>query len=145
MAQARDRYEDVGEAPTTAPLTHDGQDEHRSLGQSQAAGRSITASVTASSAEVPVEADLLAAAAVDGAAGSYGDGTTLHRDWTPTQMTAAIDRVKLLEFQLFDEEESVPRGMAEGRAEQLLGEINALRHKLGWLRLDLHRNPVWPD
>jgi hypothetical protein len=27
----------------------------------------------------------------------------------------------------------------------LLDEINTLRHQLGWLSLDLHHHPVWPD
>lgn len=73
------------------------------------------------------------------------NGTTFEEDWSRTHKTSAINRVNLLESLLFDRDEHLRRGMTGERAEELLGEINALRYKLGWLHLDLHHNPVWPE
>lgn len=73
------------------------------------------------------------------------DGMNFHTDWTPADKTAAIHKVKLLEDRLFDNEGHLDQGIPKERACQLLNEINALRHNLGWLNLDLEHHLVWPD
>ena len=63
--------------------------------------------------------------------------TTLDYPMLPTlaapQKTAAITRVRYLERQVFDEDGRQRRGIKPGRAEDLVSQINQLRHDLGWL------------
>lgn len=116
------------------------------FGQVETTGCSKLASQAASSAPVgSAEAGSLGGVAAHGATGDSVDRTTFEEDWTQTDQAAAISMVSLLERRLFDAEEHLRPGMTQERAEQVLSQINALRYRLGWLRLDLHHNPVWPD
>lgn len=74
----------------------------------------------------------------------HADLTSSEKEWTQVDKTAAINKVNLLESELFDREEQVRRGVTNERAQQILDEINAWRRKLGWLDLDIRHQPVWP-
>jgi hypothetical protein len=62
----------------------------------------------------------------------------------PIDKTAAVTKVSALEDKLFDAVGHLRRGVTQDKAKELLAQINTLRHKLGWLDLDLHHHPVWP-
>jgi hypothetical protein len=64
---------------------------------------------------------------------------------SPAKKNATINRVNLLESELFDNQGHLQREISQERAIELLDKINALRYKLGWLSLDLKHHPVWPD
>jgi hypothetical protein len=52
--------------------------------------------------------------------------------------------VTRLEGRLFDQDGYPRRDLSDEIASTLLGEINHVRHELGWLRLDLHHHHLWP-
>jgi hypothetical protein len=60
------------------------------------------------------------------------------------QRSALAGRVTWLEGRLFDQDSHPRRDLSDQMARKLLGEINDLRHQLGWLPLDLHRHHLWP-
>jgi len=62
----------------------------------------------------------------------------------PVEKTAAVAKLSALEDKLFDAVGHLRRGVTEDKAKELLAQINTLRHKLGWLDLDLHHHPIWP-
>jgi hypothetical protein len=53
-------------------------------------------------------------------------------------------KVAMLEERLFDREGQQQPGLSGEGAIRLLGQINDLRHDLGWLRLDLGHHHIWP-
>jgi hypothetical protein len=81
----------------------------------------------------------------DGADVTRGSGSSFAEGLSPAEKSAVISKINVLERQLFDDQCRRRRGISEERATELLGEINALRRKLGWLSLDLHHRLVWPD
>jgi hypothetical protein len=82
---------------------------------------------------------------IDRAHTSQESGSNFHHGMSPAGKTATVNKVDVLEQQLFDGEGHLRRGMTPERATNLLDQINVLRHELGWLHLDLHHRPVWPD
>jgi len=54
----------------------------------------------------------------------------------PRQKVAAVARVRCLERDLF-EGGRIRRGLGENAVDQILANINELRHALGWLELDV--------
>jgi hypothetical protein len=71
---------------------------------------------------------------------SYGVARRLPR----AQRSALAGRVTGLEGRLFDQDSHPRRDLSDQMARRLLGEINDLRHQLGWLPLDLHHHHLWP-
>jgi hypothetical protein len=64
---------------------------------------------------------------------SYG----LSRRPPLAQRSVKVGKVAFLEGRLFGEDGCLRRGLTDELVAMLLGEINELRHDLGWLRLDL--------
>jgi hypothetical protein len=62
---------------------------------------------------------------------------------TPPEKTAAVAKVGCLERDLFDGDR-VRHTLSRDQAENLVGQINDLRHALGWLLIDLDRRWRWP-
>jgi hypothetical protein len=60
------------------------------------------------------------------------------------QRSVTAGKVAILEGRLFDLEGHPRRGLSDQAATTLLGEINDLRHHLGWLALDLDHHHTWP-
>jgi hypothetical protein len=60
------------------------------------------------------------------------------------EKVAAIARVNDLERVLFGDEGGVERHTNSERADELLGAINELRCRLGWLCVDMARHQCWP-
>lgn len=81
----------------------------------------------------------------DGANVSQGNSSNLEKGSSPAEKSAVINKINMLERQLFDDERRLRRGVTEERAIELLAEINALRRRLGWLSLDLKHRLVWPE
>ena len=54
-------------------------------------------------------------------------------------------KVTVLEGRLFDQDGHVRRGLDAELVDGLLSQINELRHALGWLSLDWHHQPIWPE
>jgi hypothetical protein len=81
----------------------------------------------------------------DGADLTDGIGSSFEAGLSPSQKSAMITKINLLERQLFDDQLRRRRRISEEHAAELLAEINALRRKLGWLSLDLQHRLVWPD
>ena len=54
-------------------------------------------------------------------------------------------KVTSLEGRLFDHDGHVRRGLDAELVDGLLTQINELRHDLGWLSLDRHHQPIWPE
>jgi hypothetical protein len=63
----------------------------------------------------------------------------------PTDKTAAVTRVRVLERQLFDDSGHLRRGVTPERADETVALINNLRRALGWLEIDLDGRWRWPD
>ena len=61
------------------------------------------------------------------------------------QRSCLARRVALLEGRLFEDEGHLRQGVSDEVARTRLGEINDLRRDLGWLRLDLRHDYVWPS
>jgi hypothetical protein len=61
------------------------------------------------------------------------------------EKVAAIARVNDLERVLFDDEGHIQRHTNSERANELLGAINELRRRLGWLYVDMAHHQCWPD
>ena len=72
---------------------------------------------------------------------SYG----LPRRLPLAQRVVISRRVTVLEGRLFDDDDHLRRNLDGELIDTLLGEINELRHDLGWLRLDRHHHQVWPQ
>src|SRR5262249_56728156 len=60
------------------------------------------------------------------------------------QRSVLARKVALLEGRLFDEDGRLRPDLGDEVAGMLLGEINDLRHDLGWLSVDLRRHHTWP-
>jgi hypothetical protein len=83
--------------------------------------------------------------ATDGAATrndfeSYG----MPRRLPLAQRSSMARKVALLEGRLFDDQGHLRQGLSDQVASTRLGEINDLRHDLGWLSVDAHHDYVWP-
>jgi hypothetical protein len=63
---------------------------------------------------------------------------------SPAEKTAAVTRVRYLERELFDDDGHIRRGVKPNRATEMVASINALRHALGWLEIDLDGRWRWP-
>ena len=61
------------------------------------------------------------------------------------QRSAMAGRVTSLEGRLFDHDGHVRRGLDAELVDGLLTQINELRRDLGWLSLDRHHQPIWPE
>ena len=61
------------------------------------------------------------------------------------QRSAMAGKVTVLEGRLFDHDGHVRRGLDAELVDGLLFRINELRHDLGWLWLDRHHQPIWPE
>ena len=61
------------------------------------------------------------------------------------QRSAMAGKVTALEGRLFDHDGHVRRGLDAEMVDGLLTQINELRHDLGWLWLDRHHQPIWPQ
>ena len=61
------------------------------------------------------------------------------------QRSAKAGKVTSLEGRLFDPDGHVRRGLDARRVDGLLTQINELRRDLGWLSLDRHHQPIWPE
>jgi hypothetical protein len=64
---------------------------------------------------------------------------------SPVEKTAAVANVRYLEQELFDHEGHIRRAVTRAAAENTVGLINDLRHKLGWLEIDLEGRWRWPE
>jgi hypothetical protein len=60
------------------------------------------------------------------------------------EKTAAITRVRYLERKIFDDSGHIRRRTDRATAEEVVGQINDLRHALGWLEIDLDGRWRWP-
>ena len=60
------------------------------------------------------------------------------------QRSLLARKVALLEGRLFAEDGRLRRDLGDEVAGTLLGEINGLRHDLGWLSVDLRHHHTWP-
>jgi hypothetical protein len=60
------------------------------------------------------------------------------------QRSAVAGKVAILEGRLFDRDGHRRPALSDEAAVNLLGEINDLRHNLGWLALDLAHHHMWP-
>jgi hypothetical protein len=60
------------------------------------------------------------------------------------QRSVTAGKVAILEGRLFDRQGHPRPGLSDQAATTLLGEINDLRHHLGWLALDLDHHHLWP-
>jgi hypothetical protein len=60
------------------------------------------------------------------------------------QRSLTAGKLAILEGRLFDLEGHPRPGLSDQAATTLLGEINDLRHHLGWLALDLDHHAIWP-
>ena len=60
------------------------------------------------------------------------------------QRSVTAGKVAILEGRLFDRKGHPRPGLSDQAATTLLGEINDLRHHLGWLALDLDHHHTWP-
>ena len=60
------------------------------------------------------------------------------------QRSLIAGKVAMLEGRLYDGEGHQRPGLSDEMATNLLGEINGLRHDLGWLGLDLGHHHIWP-
>jgi hypothetical protein len=63
----------------------------------------------------------------------------------PAEKTAAVTRVRYLERQIFDDDGYPRRNVKEPVLDEVVGQINQLRHCLGWLEIDLHGRWRWPN
>ena len=72
---------------------------------------------------------------------SYG----LSRRPPLAQRSVKVGKVAFLEGRLFGEDGCLRRGLTDELVAMLLGEINELRHDLGWLALDLSHHHIWPS
>ncbi len=79
--------------------------------------------------------------AVSDGATHAGDSPTM----SPVEKTAAVANVRYLEQELFDHEGHIRRGVTRAAAGNTVGQINDLRHKLGWLEIDLEGRWRWPE
>jgi hypothetical protein len=61
------------------------------------------------------------------------------------QRSVMAGKVSSLEGHLFDHDGHVRRGLDAELVDSLLFQINELRHNLGWLSLDRHHHPRWPQ
>jgi hypothetical protein len=61
------------------------------------------------------------------------------------QRSVMAERVAFLETLLFDGDCHLRRGLDDERAARLLSQINNVRHDLGWLTIDRHHHPEWPE
>jgi hypothetical protein len=64
---------------------------------------------------------------------------------SPTEKTAAVAKVRYLEQDLFDQDGHIRRGVTRTAAEETVALINDLRHRLGWLQIDLEGRWRWPE
>ena len=71
-------------------------------------------------------------------------GYGLARRLPLTQRSVLVRKVALLERRLFDEDGRLRPDLGDEVAGTLLGEINDLRHDLGWLSVDLRHHHTWP-
>ena len=76
------------------------------------------------------------------AAGS--DSFDFGRHLSLAEKLALVNQVSILEGRLFDGQGHIRRGVSRDSAVEQLGEINIVRHDLGWLDLDLEHRLVWP-
>ena len=60
------------------------------------------------------------------------------------QRSGMANQVALLEGRLFDDQGRLRPGLSDEVATTRLGKINDLRRDLGWLKLDLHHDYIWP-
>jgi hypothetical protein len=60
------------------------------------------------------------------------------------QRSVTAAKVAVLEGRLFDGQGHPWPGLSDRAATDLLGEINDLRRRLGWLALDLDHHHIWP-
>jgi hypothetical protein len=60
------------------------------------------------------------------------------------ERTVMAGKVTILEGRLFDVDGHPRPGLSDQMATTLLGEINDLRHDLGWLALNLGHHHIWP-
>jgi hypothetical protein len=60
------------------------------------------------------------------------------------QRSVTAGKVAILEGRLFDRKGDPRPGLSDQAATALLGEINDLRHQLGWLALHLDHHHTWP-
>jgi hypothetical protein len=67
------------------------------------------------------------------------------RALAPAQKTAAVTLVRYLERQIFDDDGHRRRHVKEPMLDELVGQINELRHVLGWLEIDLQGKWRWPN
>jgi hypothetical protein len=61
------------------------------------------------------------------------------------ERTAAVNRMRYLEREVFDHSGHIQRGVTLARAEKIIALINDVRHVLGWLEIDLGGRWRWPD
>jgi hypothetical protein len=72
------------------------------------------------------------------------EGYGIPRRLPLAQRSGMANRVALLEGRLFDDQGHLRPGLSDEVATTRLSKINDLRRDLGWLRLDLHHDYVWP-
>jgi hypothetical protein len=71
-------------------------------------------------------------------------GYSLVRRPPQAQRSVLARKVALLEGRLFDEDGRQRPDLGDEVAGTLLGQINAVRHELGWLSVDLRHHHTWP-
>ena len=62
----------------------------------------------------------------------------------PAEKAEAIALVQQMEHDTFDENGHLRSGIDQATAERVVAEINQLRHRLGWLEVDLQGRWRWP-
>jgi hypothetical protein len=71
-------------------------------------------------------------------------GYGLARRLPLAQRSILASKVARLEGRLFDEDGRLRQDLGDEVAGTLLGEINELRHDLGWLSVDRRHHHMWP-
>jgi hypothetical protein len=109
-------------------------------------GRALTTAIgePASKEKQRVSAELSGQANGGSASSTELAGHGLARRPPLAQRSLLARKVTHLEGRLFDEDGRLRRDLGDEVAGDLLGEINDLRHHLGWLKVDLRHHHTWP-
>jgi hypothetical protein len=109
-------------------------------------GRALTTAIgePASKEKQRVSAELSGQANGESASSTELSGYGLARRPPLAQRSLLARKVTLLEGRLFDQDGRLRRDLGDEVAGPLLGEINDLRHHLGWLKVDLPHHHTWP-